>query len=75
MLSRAGSAGDATEDKMRSDSNETTTRKSNPPSALLIFPEGFEHPPIVFPNAGSEEADNYLTRWLQQKLSREDETP
>jgi hypothetical protein len=43
-------------------------RKSIPPSALLIFSDGFNSLPIIVPNGGSEELDATIMCWLERKL-------
>ena len=53
---------------MAEQTNHNETRKSNPPSALLIFSDGFNGLPTVVPNGGSEELDNHIMRWLERKL-------
>ena len=48
---------------------ETKPRKSNPPSALLIFQNGLGSLPLVVPNGGDEAIDAQIMNWLQQKLA------
>jgi hypothetical protein len=56
----------------RNDNTRKPTKESNPPSALLVFADGFDALPVVVPNGGSEELDATIMRWLERKLvSRE----
>jgi hypothetical protein len=53
---------------MANPNSHKQTIKSNPPSALLIFSDGFDALPILVPNGGSEEIDRNIIRWLERKL-------
>jgi hypothetical protein len=52
----------------RTNNTRTTVKKASPPSALLIFSDGFNSLPIVVPNGGNEDLDERIMRWLERKL-------
>jgi hypothetical protein len=56
----------------RSSFKQSNDKKSNPPSALLIFQDGFDSLPLVVPNGGSEVLDAEIMNWIQRKLSQRD---
>jgi hypothetical protein len=52
----------------RKKNTRKSTKESIPPSALLVFSDGFNSLPIIVPNGGSEELDAIIMRWLERKL-------
>ena len=52
----------------RTNNTQGRDQKSIPASVLLDFLDGFNSLPTIVPNGGSEEVDEQLIRWLQQKL-------
>ena len=52
----------------RPNNTRTPVKKANPPSALIIFSNGFNSLPTIVPNGGTEELDGMIMRWLERKL-------
>jgi hypothetical protein len=46
-------------------------KKSTPPSALIIFADGFDGAPVIVPNGGAEAVDDLIVDWFRGLLQQD----